>query len=68
MHLVLGLLATVMGVTYVVMALKDGAASDRSGLIIARRDTRPVAYWSCVVLFALMAVGGIGLILISTDL
>lgn len=47
------------------MAIRDGYASDKSGWIIARRDTKPFAYWSNVILFALLVVVGIGLIMMS---
>lgn len=68
MYLLLGLLAALMGFTYLVMALKDGFASDKSGRIAARRDTQPVAYWSYVLLFALLACVGTGLVLMSDHL
>ena len=50
------------------MAIKDRFASDKAGRVLARRDSQPVAYWFNVVLFTCMAVGGVGLILISFDL
>lgn len=65
MYLVLGVLAAAMGFVYLVMALKDGFASDKSGRIAARRDTQPITYWSYVLLFALLASVGTGLILMS---
>lgn len=62
MMLLLGTLAALMGVIYLVLALKDGFASDKSGWILARRQTRPVAYWTYIALFSCMA--GMGLLLI----
>lgn len=68
MHLLLGILGVVMGGAYLAMAIKDRFASDKAGRVLARRDSQPVAYWFNVVLFTCMAVGGVGLILISFDL
>lgn len=67
MHLILGIMSLVVGAAYLAMALKDGYASDKSGWIIARRDTKPFAYWSNVILFALLVVVGIGLIMMSLN-
>ena len=65
MMLLLGTLAALMGVIYLVLALKDGFASDKSGWILARRQTRPVAYWTYIVLFSCMAGSGLLLIVMA---
>ena len=65
MHLLLGIVSLAAGAAYLAMAIRDGYASDKSGWIIARRDTKPFAYWSNVILFALLVVVGIGLIMMS---
>lgn len=66
MYWALGLLATIIGIVYLAMALRDGYASDRAGRVLAPRHQRPVAYWTHVFIFALLASVGIGLLIIAS--